>query len=66
MLQIELLDPSVIILDEIDSGLDVDALELLRQKIEKWRASGKTIIIISHNFHLLGSINVNRIIIMKS
>lgn len=65
ILQIELLNPEIIILDEIDSGLDVDALELLRQKIEKWRANGKTIIIISHNFHLLDSIDVNRIIIMK-
>jgi Fe-S cluster assembly ATP-binding protein len=65
ILQIELLNPNIIILDEIDSWLDVDALELLRQKIEKWRASGKTIIIISHNFHLLDSIDVNRIIIMK-
>jgi Fe-S cluster assembly ATP-binding protein len=65
ILQIELLDPGIVILDEIDSGLDVDALELLKQKIDTWRNNGKTIIIISHNFQLLESIVLDRIMIMK-
>lgn len=65
MLQITLLDPQIIILDEIDAGLDVDALALLKQRVDIWRSSGKTILIISHNFHLLDSINVDRIMIMR-
>ncbi len=65
MLQIELLNPEIIILDEIDSGLDIDALSLLRHLIDTWHQKWKTILIISHNFHLLDSIDVNRIIIMK-
>jgi Fe-S cluster assembly ATP-binding protein len=66
MLQIELLDPSVIILDEIDSGLDIDAIDLLRQYIDKWRSMSKTIIIITHNFHLLDSINADKVIVMDN
>jgi Fe-S cluster assembly ATP-binding protein len=64
MLQIELLSPSIIILDEIDSGLDIGAIELLRQYIDKWRSMSKTIIIITHNFHLLDSISADSVVIM--
>lgn len=65
MLQIALLDPSIIILDEVDSGLDIDAIDILRQNIDTWHAAGKTIIVITHNFHLLDDIRVDNIIIMK-
>jgi Fe-S cluster assembly ATP-binding protein len=64
MLQIELLDPRIIILDEIDSGLDIGAIEILRQYIDKWRSMSKTIIIITHNFHLLDSISADSVVIM--
>ena len=65
LLQIALLDPSIIILDEVDSGLDIDAIDILRQHIDKWHTSGKTIILITHNFHLLDTINVDKIVIMR-
>jgi Fe-S cluster assembly ATP-binding protein len=66
MLQIALLDPLCIVLDEIDSGLDIGAIDILSKQIEKWRNISKLVIIISHNFHLLDSINVDRVLIMKS
>lgn len=66
MLQIALLDPRVIVLDEIDSGLDIGAIDILSKEIDKWRSMSKLIIIISHNFHLLDTVNVDRVIIMKS
>lgn len=66
MLQIALLDPRVIVLDEIDAGLDIGAIDILSREIDKWRSMSKMIIIISHNFHLLDSVNVDRVIIMKS
>ena len=65
MLQIALLDPELILLDEIDSGLDIGALEILSTQIHKWRSMSKIIIIISHNFHLLDTVNVDGVIIMK-
>lgn len=37
MLQIALLEPSCILLDEIDAGLDIGAIELLSKKIDTWR-----------------------------
>jgi Fe-S cluster assembly ATP-binding protein len=66
MLQIALLDPLCIVLDEIDAGLDIGAIEILSKQIEKWRSMAKLVIIISHNFHLLDSINIDRVLIMKS
>jgi Fe-S cluster assembly ATP-binding protein len=65
ILQIALLDPSVIILDEVDSWLDIDAIDILRQSIDKWHTAGKTIILITHNFHLLDTIDVDKIVIMR-
>ena len=65
MLQIALLDPEIILLDEIDSGLDIGALEILSLQIDKWRSMSKIVIIISHNFHLLDRVNVDGVIIMK-
>lgn len=65
LLQIALLDPSVIILDEVDSGLDIDAIDILREQISTWHKIGKTIILITHNFHLLDSVEVDNIIIMR-
>lgn len=64
LLQIALLDPRVIILDEVDSGLDIDALNILRHKIDIWRTSGKTIVIISHNLSFLAKITVDQVIIL--
>lgn len=66
MLQIALLDPKLILLDEIDSGLDIGALEILSKQIQKWRSMSKVVIIISHNFHLLDTINVDEVVIMSS
>jgi Fe-S cluster assembly ATP-binding protein len=65
MLQVALLDPRVIVLDEIDAGLDIGALDILARQIEKWRSMSKIIIIISHNFHLLDTVNVDKVVIMK-
>lgn len=60
------MNPEIIILDEIDSGLDIDALSILTQEINKWHTEGKTVIIISHNLHLLDKIDMDEVIVMKN
>lgn len=65
LLQIALLDPECIVLDEIDSGLDIGAIEILSKQIAKWHELGKTCIVISHNFHLLDTVPVDQVLIMK-
>ncbi len=65
LLQVSLLNPNLIILDEIDSGLDIDAISVLQEQINKWKAEKKTIIIISHNLHLLENLKIDTITILK-
>ncbi len=65
MLQLLLLDPQVAILDETDSGLDVDAVKILVKAIENFRTSGdKGIIIISHNMNLLNRLPIDKVHIL--
>ena len=53
VLQMDLLDPSLIIMDETDSGLDVDALKSTAEAINKLRNSDRTFLIITHYLRLL-------------
>jgi Fe-S cluster assembly ATP-binding protein len=54
LLQLELLKPTIAILDEIDSGLDVDALKVVSEGINRVRASGATgVMLITHYTRIL-------------
>jgi Fe-S cluster assembly ATP-binding protein len=48
-----LLEPKLVILDEIDSGLDVDALRIIAKNINNFRSKENSIIIITHYNRLL-------------
>jgi len=52
-LQMLILEPKFIILDEIDSGLDVDALRIVSKAIQKAKENGAGIIIITHYQRIL-------------
>jgi Fe-S cluster assembly ATP-binding protein len=47
------LEPSLAILDETDSGLDIDALRIVSQGVNKLRSKDKAFIIITHYQRLL-------------
>ena len=52
--QLELLDPKLAILDEIDSGLDIDALRVVAQGIDSFAKSGdKGVLLITHYSRIL-------------
>lgn len=53
ILQMALLEPSLCILDEIDSGLDIDALRIVAGGINSLRSSERAMIVISHYRRLL-------------
>lgn len=62
LLQLELLKPSVAILDEIDSGLDVDALKAVSEGINRVRASGNTgIMLITHYTRILRYVHPDQV-----
>ena len=66
LLHMWMLKPSFIILDEIDSGLDVDALKLVSQSINEYYEQYKpSILIITHRIELLQAIKPEYVHMMK-
>ena len=52
--QLELLDPRVAVLDETDSGLDIDALKVVSAGVNRFRAKeGKGVLLITHYTRIL-------------
>ena len=56
ILQMKILDPNLIILDETDSGLDIDALKIVADGVNSSRNSKKSFLVITHYQRLLNFI----------
>lgn len=56
ILQMLVLDPKLVILDETDSGLDIDALQIVAQGVNKFRSADKAVVVITHYQRLLNYI----------
>ena len=64
ILQMSVLDPSLAILDETDSGLDIDALRIVANGVNKFMDKTKTILIITHYKRILEYIKPDKVFIM--
>ena len=53
ILQMQILQPDVILLDEIDSGLDIDALKMVAEGINRMKNDERTFLIITHYRRIL-------------
>ena len=51
--------PQLAILDETDSGLDVDAVKIVSQGVEKFHSSENSLLIITHSTKILEYLNVD-------
>lgn len=61
ILQLLMLKPDFAILDETDSGLDVDAVRVVSQGVEEYQKSvGGSLLIITHNAKILESLKVDK------
>jgi len=56
ILQMALLEPRLCVLDETDSGLDIDALKVVAQGVNKLRSPKRAIVVITHYQRLLNYI----------
>lgn len=65
ILQALLLNPKYIILDEIDSWLDIDAFKVVSNLIWKLDNKDNSIIIITHHFKIIEYINIDKVYILK-
>ncbi len=64
ILQMAMLEPKMCILDETDSGLDVDAMKLVAQGVNALRAEGRSFLVITHYQRLLDHIKPDVVHIM--
>jgi len=65
ILQMEILEPDFVILDEIDSGLDIDALKKVSEAINKMRTDDRTFMIITHYRKILDYIQPDYVHVLK-
>ncbi|WP_419901663.1 Fe-S cluster assembly ATPase SufC [Kiloniella sp.] len=56
ILQMAVLNPKLAVLDETDSGLDIDALKIVAEGVNKLRAENNAILVITHYQRLLNYI----------
>ena len=65
MLQMLMLKPKLCILDETDSGLDIDALKIISQSIQSMRTPKRSFIIITHYHRILEHLNADFVHILS-
>ncbi|MDB2529702.1 Fe-S cluster assembly ATPase SufC [Paracoccaceae bacterium] len=66
ILQMAMLEPKMCILDETDSGLDVDAMKLVAEGVNALRAEGRGFLVITHYQRLLDHIKPDVVHIMAN
>ena len=65
ILQMSLLEPKLAILDETDSGLDIDALKIVANGVNKLKNKNRSFLIITHYQRLLNHIIPNKVHVLS-
>ena len=65
VLQLSLLEPRLAILDEIDSGLDIDAMRVVATAVEALRSPDRSMIIITHHPRLLEMVRPDHVHVLN-
>lgn len=66
VLQMAILNPKLAILDEIDTGVDVDALKIIATFLKENKKEDQTYIFITHNTRILEFLKPDAVLIMKN
>ncbi len=64
ILQMSLLEPELCVLDETDSGLDIDALRIVAEGVNALRSKERSMLVITHYQRLLNYIVPDRVHVM--
>jgi len=65
ILQMALLEPRLAILDETDSGLDIDALRVVAEGVERLRRPDRAMLVITHYPRLLEHLRPDRVHVLQ-
>ncbi|MCB5409676.1 Fe-S cluster assembly ATPase SufC [Pseudogemmobacter faecipullorum] len=66
ILQMAMLEPKLCVMDETDSGLDVDAMKLVAEGVNALRSEGRSFLVITHYQRLLDHIKPDFVHIMAN
>lgn len=66
MLQLAMLHPKLAIFDEIDSGLDVDALEVVGSALARFKTPTTSALIVTHYQRILKYIKPDQVLVMSA
>lgn len=64
VLQMLMLNPKLAILDETDSGLDVDAVKIVSKGVEQYKSRDNSLLVITHNTKILEYLHVDYVHIL--
>lgn len=65
ILQALIIKPNFLIFDEIDTGVDIDAIKIISQAIKSLKNKKRTIILITHHNRILKSTRPDEVIILR-
>jgi Fe-S cluster assembly ATP-binding protein len=65
ILQMAVLEPRLLILDETDSGLDIDALRIVSEGVNAMRSPDRSMLVITHYQRLLDYIKPDRVHVLS-
>ena len=66
ILQMAVLEPRLLILDETDSGLDIDALRIVSEGVNALRSPDRSMLVITHYQRLLDYIKPDRVHVLSA
>jgi Fe-S cluster assembly ATP-binding protein len=61
ILQMSLMKPRLAILDEVDSGLDIDALRIIAENLQAMRSADRSMLLITHYQRILNYLTLDRV-----
>ena len=65
LIQMNMMNTQLAMLDEPDSGLDVDGIKALSKQLNEWRTADNTLIVVTHYEKLIESLNPDAVIVLK-
>ncbi len=65
LIQLQMLNKKVAMLDEPDSGLDVDGIKTLITTLNDWHNENNTLIVVTHYEKLIEGLNPDAVIVLK-
>ncbi len=65
MLQMEILNPKYVLVDEIDSGLDIDAFKSVATSLAELATPDRTLIVVTHNYRLAEFLPPDYVIVIE-